>query len=714
MTSRAVDQPFYEFGPFRLDPTERLLVRDGQPVPLTPKAFDLLVYLVEHQGRLVEKQALLSALWPDTVVEEVNLAYNISALRKVLDGKAEGTSMIQTVPTRGYRFVAPVRSSGPPTAGASGDVIPENGGQHGRTKAWTRGSGLMVFVVGIFAAAAVTFFWMTRLHDRSTSEPGTAPKLERLTANPPDLLVTSAQISPDGRYLAYADPTGVGVRTVDTGETHRLPETKGMNVYGWSPDSADVLASQCGPDECSGWSISLIGQERRRTGAVWPVRDRAKAEPSGRRLLRLAESGTLTVDPMNGAPVRQLADGFISAANWSADGTHVLFVRDGLTIESVPAEGGKAIEVFRAQKQEPISDVLEPVAGTVFMAMMPPATAFSTAGPEVKALWKFHTDKTGAIRGSPQRLTFTSEKVTDLSASHSGARVVFRGTSSQDDVYVASCDFRSGVMEAPRRLTVDDRDDAPFDWMPDNTTILLTSTRNGAVHIFKQRLDSDVAEPFVTGPGSQYSARVTSDGRWVLYLEVLSHRVRTMRVPLTGGTPELVVDRALGDLQCAAKGRCVLVQNTEGAVDFKDGMSSTIWSLDPVRGRDRELGHFPAVASSTTHVLPNGDAFAYVVPQDKGPLNVVRVISFTGKPAQDIVVQQATKLLSLDWLPSDSGFLTTDHGKLLLVRRSGASRLLWSPPAPLQAWWAIPSPDERHLAIDVSSEHSNVWMVSGF
>jgi len=179
-----------------------------------------------------------------------------------------------------------------------------------------------------------------------------------------------------------------------------------------------------------------------------------------------------------------------------------------------------------------------------------------------------------------------------------------------------------------------------------------------------------------------------------------------MRVPLTGGTPELLLDHGLGDLMCAFHGRCVLVES-------KDGVSASIWSLDPVRGRDVELDRFPAAAGPSSHVLPDGDAFAYVVPRDRGPLNVVRVISFTGKPSQDIVVQHATKLLGLDWLPSDSGFLTTDHGKLLLVWRSGASRVLWSP-APLQAWWAIPSRDERHLAVDISLEHSNVWMVSGF
>ena len=101
----------YEFGPFRLDPAERLLLRDGQAVALTPKAFDLLVYLVEHHGHLVEKQSLMTALWPDTVVEEANLAYNVSALRKALgDGREDGR-FIETVPTRGYRFVARVTVS---------------------------------------------------------------------------------------------------------------------------------------------------------------------------------------------------------------------------------------------------------------------------------------------------------------------------------------------------------------------------------------------------------------------------------------------------------------------------------------------------------------------------------------------------------------------------------------------------------------------------
>src|SRR5262249_42471335 len=102
-------KPLYEFGPFRLDYAERRLLRDGEPVALTPMALETLVALIERRGRLVEKEELLKTLWPDSFVEEHNLANNVSILRKAL-GEAQNTARyIETVPKRGYRFVAEVR-----------------------------------------------------------------------------------------------------------------------------------------------------------------------------------------------------------------------------------------------------------------------------------------------------------------------------------------------------------------------------------------------------------------------------------------------------------------------------------------------------------------------------------------------------------------------------------------------------------------------------
>ena len=100
---------FYDFGPFRIDPLKRRLLRDGEVIRLTPKAFDLLLVLVEESGRTVEKDELLDRVWAGTAVEENNLNQNITALRKSLGDSRQESQYIATIPGVGYRFVAEVR-----------------------------------------------------------------------------------------------------------------------------------------------------------------------------------------------------------------------------------------------------------------------------------------------------------------------------------------------------------------------------------------------------------------------------------------------------------------------------------------------------------------------------------------------------------------------------------------------------------------------------
>ncbi|CAN5551403.1 hypothetical protein BH20ACI3_BH20ACI3_32380 [soil metagenome] len=110
------DSNIFVFDQYMLAPDERLLLRDGQPVAVTPKTFDLLVVLVRNSGHLVGKDELLQQVWPDSLVEEVNLSVNISALRKALGGDQTAARFIETVPKRGYRFIAPVKRVGNDTA----------------------------------------------------------------------------------------------------------------------------------------------------------------------------------------------------------------------------------------------------------------------------------------------------------------------------------------------------------------------------------------------------------------------------------------------------------------------------------------------------------------------------------------------------------------------------------------------------------------------
>src|SRR3974390_1035620 len=103
----------YEFGPYRIETGERLLHGGEELVPLPPKVAETLLVLVQNAGRMVDKNDLLKAVWPDTFVEEGALTRNISLLRKTFGDTGDNPSFIETIPKRGYRFVAPVQSVAP-------------------------------------------------------------------------------------------------------------------------------------------------------------------------------------------------------------------------------------------------------------------------------------------------------------------------------------------------------------------------------------------------------------------------------------------------------------------------------------------------------------------------------------------------------------------------------------------------------------------------
>ena len=151
---------FYEFGPFRLTPEERRLQRGVEAVPLTPKAFDLLLVMVMQQGHLLTKEELLNAVWPDSFVEENNLADNISRLRKALGEGEDGHKFIETVPKRGYRFVGDVRKQSPIEVERA-EETPSRAGRRIPLKP------VALVLVAVFAGASLWF--LTRKQDYAES-----------------------------------------------------------------------------------------------------------------------------------------------------------------------------------------------------------------------------------------------------------------------------------------------------------------------------------------------------------------------------------------------------------------------------------------------------------------------------------------------------------------------------------------------------------------
>lgn len=240
----------YEFGQFQLSVSEHLLLRDGKLVPLTPKTLDLLIVLVKGHGHLLEKDELMKRVWPDTFVEEANLSYNISLIRKALGDGENGMKLIETVAKRGYRFVAEVREVQSARAKPPHDHIVEDVGAS---------SPVILTAPEVTASKAQQSVWRGRLWIIATVVLGLAllvlgvayvrrPVLEaepmRFAINPPKnaKLFDWPTISPDGRTLAFVaevdGKTQLWVSRVGATAARPLVEIQDRLTYPfWSPDS---------------------------------------------------------------------------------------------------------------------------------------------------------------------------------------------------------------------------------------------------------------------------------------------------------------------------------------------------------------------------------------------------------------------------------------------------------------------------------------------
>jgi DNA-binding winged helix-turn-helix (wHTH) protein/TolB-like protein/Tfp pilus assembly protein PilF len=158
--SGATDITRYEFGPYELDLSVGRLHRQGEVVALPPKAFDTLVALVRRAGRLVEKAELMKELWPDTFVEESNLAQQVFTLRRLLGEQPNGRPYIDTVPKRGYLFAAPIRRPDSGLTASPREPAPPSQSAHvdsGSFRAGRRSAVLVAIAIAVLAAAWVAW-----------------------------------------------------------------------------------------------------------------------------------------------------------------------------------------------------------------------------------------------------------------------------------------------------------------------------------------------------------------------------------------------------------------------------------------------------------------------------------------------------------------------------------------------------------------------------
>ena len=221
--------PLVRFGPFTLDPAARRLWRGTERLSLPSRAIDVLAYLVAHGGRVVEKDEIIAAVWHDVAVTDDSLIHAVSVIRRALGDDRGHASFVETVPRRGYRFVAPVEVA---------EEALEARASKNDPRSWTPALVAASLVVALVAGGA--FVWM-----RSTPVAGAAVSLQQ-AAPSGTTIVSGGVVSPTGRHIALVaqdertGQTALWIREVDAAEPRMVAGTTGASKPFFSPDGRRV------------------------------------------------------------------------------------------------------------------------------------------------------------------------------------------------------------------------------------------------------------------------------------------------------------------------------------------------------------------------------------------------------------------------------------------------------------------------------------------
>jgi serine/threonine protein kinase len=568
----------------------------------------------------------------------------------------------------------------------------------------------------------------------------------QLTANSSENAVSSGAISPDGKYLAYADLKGIHLKLVETGEMQTVPQPEGLmgsrvdwSLGAWFPNSTRYLANASLPGELlSIWTVSVMGGEPRK------LRDDARAwsvSPDGSLVAFTTNPGKLLshhstswyygfghreiwlMEP-NGQQAGKLCETDENSAfwrvQWTPDGQRVVYLKFHkgpekfeVTIESRDLKGGPPTTILSAERLEDFRWLPD---GRMIYSLDEP-------GPNswMCNLWETRIDaRTGEPYQKPKRLTnWAGFCESGFSVTADGTRLAFRKWTRQSTVYVADLEANGMHLTTPSRLLLTEGWDHPTAWTPDSKAVFFFSDRKGQGNIFKQSLGEDTAQPIDTGPGDAIIPRVSPDGAWLLYLVYpkeggSSVPVRLMRVPMAGGPPQLVLMATIVDTHRCAKFPATVCAIAERSPDRKRLIFT---AFDPVKGRGLELTRFDTDpnADYIWDLSPDGTR---LVLRDRSERQRIHILSLIGHAPEEITVKGwSLGDDGLDWTADGKGLLVSSPVPggvaLLHIDLQGHAHLLWEQKGGVVTW-GVPSPDGRHVAMPGNTQNSNVWIIEDF
>jgi Tol biopolymer transport system component/DNA-binding winged helix-turn-helix (wHTH) protein len=545
-----MEQPskqFYEFGPFRLDVVERLLLKDGQIIQLAPKSFETLLVLLESGGRIIGKEELLRKIWPDTFVEEVSLAKKISLLRKVL-GEEFAHQYIETFPRRGYRFVVEVREvweaapaqlpnrngemarskPGDETSGAermAAETFLETTGPSNRPRTLIARVGWSSVLLGIgLLAGVVVLEWVFRSASTASKPPLNAVPLTSFQGRE-----TQAAFSPNGKQIAFVwngsqgDNQDIYVKLIGVETPLRLTSNAAADTKpAWSPDGRYIAFLRHSTDGSAVYLIPVLGGAEHKLADLFPwqvpgdgnspyfspdgkslvIPDKRSAEePLGLFLLSVetGEKRRLTT-----APAGSLGDYYPA---FSPDGKSLAFVR-------APRWSTDDLYVLMLSGGEPrrLSFDNLTITGLSWTPDSREIMFTSRRGGGARRLWR------AAVEGGAlERVDTTGNDVFSPTLSLQGNRLAY--TQGFDDINIWRIELDArGKIKDQRELIASTFGDHGPDYSPDGKQIVFASGRSGNNGIWV--CESDGSKPRLLhscGPYVTGSPRWSPDGRWIVF-----------------------------------------------------------------------------------------------------------------------------------------------------------------------------------------------------
>jgi Tol biopolymer transport system component/DNA-binding winged helix-turn-helix (wHTH) protein len=782
------------FGAYELDLSASTLRKFGISVKIHPQPFRLLALLAGSPGQIVTRDQIQSCLWGNnTFVDfEGGINFCVKEIRAALGDDPEKPRYIETLPRRGYRFIAPVtndhrvRSAAasippsistmpPPGSGESKvtelitpHTVWDRPVRRGPSSPLPRSSRKSTFaLICLFALVFVlsSVLWITKRHP---PRPLNVLELKQvqLTANSSENAVTSGSISPDGKYLAYADPKGIHIKIIETGETQDVPQPESLSgmqvswniVPNWVSDGTRFIATADVPGRPSTiWSVPLLG------GALRKIRDNASAGSVSRDGSLIAfttnmssvgddrEIWTMSPDGEQARRIYQVDEysGFGGRLEWSPNGQRLAYIwhhevgdQTDLRLETRDLQGGPPAVVIPTWT---FGHGWSP-DGRLIYSMDEPGPIGESCN-----FWGVHLDpRTGKPLETPERLTHWAGFCMDNQSTTSDSkRLAFRKWAWHGNIYVADLEANGTRISSLRRFTLNEGRNYPTAWTPDSKAVIFGSYRDGQWGLFKQPLATDKTEFIATVAASKSlsdfglddlwsaGARVSPDGAWLLYptadpengpSSTVLTQTLLLRVPIAGGSPELVLkERGFNRPACAAS-RANWCAISEQTVDRKQLIFT---AFDPVKGPARELARFDTDPRSRYpgdylwDLSPDG-AFIAIIQRSGSAIHLLHLKHSSAETiAKEITVKGWNNFQSINWAADGTGLFvssTTNTGASVLhIDLAGNAHVLWEQKgnigpgvAPCSAPWALPSPDGRHLAIYEWNISSNMWLLENF